>query len=198
MAERWVIKLGGSLYGNPLLQDWLSAISEHGRGKAIIVPGGGSFADAVRHAQKKIGFDDITAHRMALLAMEQAAVMLAGMHSEFVLAKNKQAIETALNNKKIPLWLPVQMALAADDIPATWDMTSDSLAAWLAREVGATDLLLVKSCELGDNIDIMALAKRGIVDLLLPQFIAQAKFTTQVVNIHHLPGLILRLKHHAV
>jgi 5-(aminomethyl)-3-furanmethanol phosphate kinase len=186
MLDRWVIKLGGSLFASPQLKDWLSAISEHGKGRVVVVSGGGSFADAVRDAQRKIGFDDVAAHRMAMLAMEQSAVMLADLQADFVTAKNKNEIEAAQKNRKIPIWMPTEMALAATDIPANWDMTSDSLAAWLSAELPANGLLIVKSCDISNSRDISTLAKNAIVDRLLPHFASKKKFVTHVLSQHDL------------
>ena len=64
-----VVKLGGSLGAAGTLALWLAAVREHGGGRAVIAPGGGAFADAVRVAQRRDGFSDVAAHRMAILAM---------------------------------------------------------------------------------------------------------------------------------
>ena len=65
-----VVKLGGSLAFSQHLRAWISALAAC-PGRAVIVPGGGPFADAVRSAQTRMGYDDHAAHHMALLAMEQ-------------------------------------------------------------------------------------------------------------------------------
>jgi dihydroneopterin aldolase len=57
------------------------------------------------------------------------------------------------------------MALAAKDIPSSWDVTSDSLAAWLAGRLAARRLILVKHVLLEeDAISSRDLAARSIVD----------------------------------
>ena len=71
-----IVKLGGSLARTPHCAAWLDTLAAWG-GPLILVPGGGPFADCVRVAQAAIGFDDAAAHRMALLAMEQFAIVLA-------------------------------------------------------------------------------------------------------------------------
>ncbi|MDZ7736033.1 MAG: hypothetical protein U5P41_07960 [Gammaproteobacteria bacterium] len=68
-----VIKLGGSLLDSPRLAEWLGILAEHGAGRAVIVPGGGRYADAVRAAQAGQGFDDTTAHRRAMESMQHTA-----------------------------------------------------------------------------------------------------------------------------
>src|SRR5258706_129790 len=52
-----VIKLGGSFAFSADLGEWIAAIAGCA-GRAVIVPGGGPFADAVRAAQAQMGFDD--------------------------------------------------------------------------------------------------------------------------------------------
>jgi aspartokinase-like uncharacterized kinase len=61
------------------------------------------------------------------------------------------------------------MATGAD-LPASWDVTSDTLAAWLAGEIGADRLVLVKSARLPlGPTPTAALARDGIVDPILPR-----------------------------
>src|SRR6188508_2518703 len=142
MGALTVIKLGGSHAFATHLRSWLDAIASRA-GSIVLVPGGGPFADAVRDAQPRMGFDDGAAHRMALLAMEQFGCALASGRREFSPADSQAAIARALEVKQVPVWLPTRMVLAAD-IPASWEVTSDSLAAWLVAKLGARRLLLVK------------------------------------------------------
>jgi dihydroneopterin aldolase len=55
-------------------------------------------------------------------------------------------------------------------VPPSWDATSDSLAAWLARELNATRLLLIKSVDLpsGAPLNLRELAEADMVDPLFP------------------------------
>lgn len=168
-----IAKLGGSLARSREREPWLAALAS-ARGRLIIVPGGGPFADAVRCAQEAIGFDDAAAHRMALLAMEQFAVILAAHSDAYSLAASRAEIESALAAGKIPIWLPTAMALGASDLPASWDVTSDSLAAWLAETTGARDLLLIKSCDAAAPVSVEDLAAGKLVDPLFPSFAAKS------------------------
>jgi dihydroneopterin aldolase len=67
------------------------------------------------------------------------------------------------------------MVLGAKDIPWSWDVTSDSLAAWLAGRIGAKRVLLVKhvdpSAELVRAKDLVA---QGIVDPAFPRFLGES------------------------
>jgi aspartokinase-like uncharacterized kinase len=141
----WVIKLGGSLLGTPELAHWLEVLVKYGDGKVVIVPGGGLFADAVREAQQISNTSDEVAHKLALLAMDQFGLLLAGMNSGLVTASSELEIaERGWQHRGI-VWLPSKMVLADNSIPQNWQVTSDSLSAWLANKLGAEQLILVKS-----------------------------------------------------
>lgn len=171
-----VIKLGGSLAKAETVQDWLAALAR-GKARRVIVPGGGAFADTVREQQAHLRFSDRAAHRMAILAMEQFAVALADMCPELTLCASERDIHDALARGSLPVWLPAEMALGDPEIPESWEMTSDSLAAWLARKIGATRLVLVKSTAAPRPLDPAALAEGGLVDRLFPGFLTGAKLT---------------------
>ena len=169
-----IVKLGGSLAHTPHCVAWLDVLTAWG-GPLILVPGGGPFADGVRAAQAAMRFDDATAHRMALLAMEQFGLALAAHAKAFVLANSCEELDSALRARKIPVWLPARMVLAAPEVPEVWDMTSDSLAAWLAGTCGAHRLLLIKSRDLKAPVSAQDLGRDKIVDPLFPQFAARSR-----------------------
>jgi dihydroneopterin aldolase len=159
-----VVKLGGSLAYSAHLRDWIDALAACA-GRAVIVPGGGPFADAVRAAQSAMGFDDKAAHHMALLAMEQYGRALASHSSLLSLADSEEAIRHALTTGQIPLWMPTRMVLDASEIAPSWDVTSDSLAAWLAGRIGAGRLFLIKHAQLrGECARLADLEAMNIVD----------------------------------
>jgi hypothetical protein len=58
-------------------------------------------------------------------------------------------------------------------------VTSDSLAAWLAGELKAEGLALVKSVIPGDEtVSVEDLSRQGVMDAALPSFLAMAVFET--------------------
>src|SRR5262249_5412461 len=158
----WVVKLGGSLAGSPLLRPWLEALKECG-GHVVLVPGGGPFADVVRDAQQRCGFDDRAAHRLALIAMEQYGLMPCGPEPAPRPAATRAAIARVLGAGGVPVWQPTRMVLGRKEIPESWDVTSDSLAAWLAATLRAEGLLLVKSATIPEGASVEDLAADGIV-----------------------------------
>jgi aspartokinase-like uncharacterized kinase len=168
-----IIKLGGSHATGPYLKDWLTAIAAEA-GSIAIVPGGGPFADAVRTAQASIGYDDRAAHAMAMMAMAQFGCALRSLNPALTLAASRSAILRAIKDGKVPVWSPEPMARAAA-LPETWDLTSDSLAAWLAGALGAGRLLLVKHGRFeGATLDAHDLVARGVVDPLFPHYLRES------------------------
>jgi dihydroneopterin aldolase len=166
-----VVRIGGSFAGSSYLSAWLDAIAVQA-GRVVVVPGGGPFADTVRAAQRSMGFDDRAAHRMALLAMEQYGAALVSLRIGWTVASSVAGIRRALADGKVPVWAPSRMVLCAKDVPWSWDVTSDSLAAWLAGRIGAGRLLLVKHVEPDvDELRASDLVARGIVDSAFPGFL---------------------------
>ena len=176
-----VVKLGGSLANSDELPQWLDVIATAGAGKVVLVPGGGAWADEVREAQKRDGFDDRVAHRKALRAMERYGKVLAGMRVNLVLADDIASIDEVLRNGQVAVWRPFEMVVADASIPQTWDVTSDSLSAWLARELGAALLVLVKSVSVPDpKIRAGEMMKKGWVDACFGGFCAGGNFQYRV------------------
>jgi aspartokinase-like uncharacterized kinase len=165
-----VLKLGGSLANSGGLTACLAVLAAP-RGDVVVVPGGGVFADAVREAQPRFGFSDRAAHRMALLAMEQYALMLVDRLPRLRPCRTLEEMRQAVQAGRPAIWLPTTMALADPTIPQSWDVTADSLAAWLARRLGAERLVLVKSVAAPRPLDIDALAASGLVDTAFPSFV---------------------------
>ncbi|MDP3743936.1 MAG: uridylate kinase [Methylotenera sp.] len=141
----WIVKLGGSLLGSPELPRWLDTLVKISDGKVLIVPGGGLFADAVREAQQRTKVSDVVAHELALLAMDQFGLLLAGINTRLVTANSELEIAERGWQHRCIVWLPSRMVLADDGVPRNWQVTSDSISAWLANKIGAEHLVLVKS-----------------------------------------------------
>lgn len=163
-----VVKLGGSVLQAAELRPWLAALAVLPGAPRVVVPGGGPFADTVRDAQARLGFHDLAAHRMAILAMQQYGLMLQALEPRLGLA------ETSTDLAAIPpgagtVWLPWRMVGLEPGIEPSWDVTSDSLALWLARHLDSLQLLLVKSAALPPGpADPAVLAAAGIIDRAFP------------------------------
>ncbi|MCJ2073576.1 uridylate kinase [Methylobacterium sp. J-030] len=166
-----VIKIGGSLEADPHRRRALLAdIADGAFGRCIVVPGGGTFAGLVRAAQAREGFSDAEAHRRALDAMSDAAGIFRGIEPRLVQSLEPWA-ESASATARV--WNPRLLRAGHRDIPETWDVTSDSLALWLAERVSAKRCVLVKSVDAPTGEDVAALSDGGLVDAAFPAFAAR-------------------------
>ena len=143
-----VIKVGGSLGKNSNLQNLLQNISDFGtRHKILLVPGGGIFANTVRDYEQRFGLAGDAGHWMSILAMDQYGHLLASMVENSTLVQELNAAHMAIASGKIPIFLPYHFLAQTDVLPKSWDVTSDSIAAWLADLAGARQLILLKSVD---------------------------------------------------
>ena len=199
MRPLWVVKLGGSLAEWPDLRRWVRLLGGERAVDLVVVPGGGPFADQVRAAQARWRFGDAAAHRMAILAMEQYGLMLCALsRGALVPAATPKAIRAALRNGATPVWLPSRMAFAdaerGREVTESWDMTSDSMAAWLAGKLGARQLVLVKSARPPAARGLAALVRRGLIDRAFPRYAAAGRFGVAVIWREHRAAMARTLR----
>lgn len=141
-----VVKIGGALLAHPqhfeaVLTTLADAASTR---RLLIIPGGGPFADAVRHVDRQIKLSDTAAHWMAVLAMDQYAHLLVSRLHSAELVTSPDEITAALDAGRLPVLAPARWLREVDPLPHSWDVTSDSIAAWVAGSVRAHRLVLVK------------------------------------------------------
>jgi aspartokinase-like uncharacterized kinase len=166
-----VVKIGGSLQAS--IPTLVPILSESER-PLFIIPGGGTFADAVRAAD----VDDDTAHWMAIAAMEQYGRLISS-HGIPVTAQ-------LVVPDKTTIFLPCASLRTTDPLPHSWDVTSDSIAAWVAEQLDL-DLLLLKSTdgivfEGGLQENITEPVKTDVVDPFFIPFILKNKIRTAIIR----------------
>jgi aspartokinase-like uncharacterized kinase len=103
----------------------------------VVVPGGSIFADAVKEFQVETGIDDDLAHWMAIKAMEIYGLYLAKYSRKAVETYTLRDIENALKEKLIPIAMPYRILKEHDELPHSWDISSDSIATYIASLVRA-------------------------------------------------------------
>lgn len=160
----WVVKLGGSLARDASLPRWLEMLAEVGGGRAIVVPGGGPFADQAREAQAWWQLDDLAGHNMAVLGMAQTALMMQALCPALQLAADEAQIREVLRRGQPALWFPLELLRTRSDELTNWAVTADSLALWLARRLHAERLLVVKACAVDPKRSLVQLGDAGVLD----------------------------------
>ena len=148
-----MVKVGGALLASPghldaVLAELADTASTR---RLLVIPGGGPFADAVREVDRELTLSDEAAHWMAVLAMDQYAHLLVSRLRTAGLVSDAAAIAAQLDQGRLPVLAPFRWLRDADPLPHSWDVTSDSIAAWVAGEVGARRLVLVKPPGAGDQ-----------------------------------------------
>jgi 5-(aminomethyl)-3-furanmethanol phosphate kinase len=184
-----VVKVGGGLADSalPALCTTLGELGE--RHPLIVVPGGAGFADAVRDADRRFGLRAPTSHRMAILGMEQFGWLLSDLIPGAVRCADLARVAAGRTTVLLPAALPL------DELPASWQVTSDSIAAWVAGRLGAGRLVLVKEVDglfadwppRGEPLARLTVAElaalqAGGVDEYLPALLEGARFETWVIG----------------
>jgi 5-(aminomethyl)-3-furanmethanol phosphate kinase len=137
-----VVKVGGSFAARPAqLRRLMETLAGAARRRwLVVVPGGGSFADEVRRVDRRFRLSDSAAHWMAVLAMDQYAYLLQRLAPGAALVRRR----SELRRGRVNVLLPAAWLLRADPLPHSWDVTSDSIAAWVAAQLSVRRLMLVK------------------------------------------------------
>ena len=190
-----VLKLGGSLLSHAPLTQILQLATRAGNGQVVIVPGGGVFAEQVRLTQQQWQYDDQTAHYMAILAMQQMALLLQSLCAGLVIVNNVAMIRASMQQHTV-IWSPLSSELDATGIPASWDITSDTLAAWLAVQLSIEHVMLVKSAEFSADSTIAQLSASGVIDKAFARFVQQHSLRIECMSYHQLSALAASLKAH--
>ncbi len=178
----WVVKLGGSLNGDPLLAQWLDLLVQLGGGRVTLVCGGGRFADEVRRAQTHWGLDDLVAHNMAVLAMAQSCWLVQGLNPRLRLAHNETEIRRVLHGGHTALWVPLDRMRNEPDTTTHWGHTSDSIALALARQLSVERMVVVKSCTIERGATLAELGANGVLDSSFSRLAADVGFPIDVVH----------------
>jgi 5-(aminomethyl)-3-furanmethanol phosphate kinase len=195
-----VVKVGGGLSPDDALKRLCTALGALGeRHPLLVVPGGAGFADAVRDADRRFGLSPEASHRMAILGMDQFGWLL----SELIPGAERCADLTRARPGRTTVLLPAALPLEA--LPASWQVTSDSIAAWVASQVGAGRLVLVKGVDglyaewpaRGDPLACLSVAelaalRPGGVDEYLPTVLEHARFETWVIGAERVVELFER------
>lgn len=218
----FVFKLGGSLLDLPDLADRLqTAVDTALRRLAqpafpVVITGGGQAADCVRSWQQQFALSDSVSHDLAIHAMSFSARLVSSLHSRFVFAHSFPDSGTSQCPTSVDLLIHImnpesvirreeQSLPPARQLEKSWNVTSDSIAAWLAQRRRAAGLCLLKSVSLDvehaaisathgnvqeRSLVLQNLTQRGLVDPCFAEF-AAALPTIYWCNLRVEPGLVI-------
>lgn len=164
-----VAKVGGSLLDLPDLRErlrrWLAGL---GTGRVLLVPGGGAFADVVRQLDRTHALGPGASHWLALKVVDLNGEVLNGLLGQRPGAARAEELGRYWEANAVPVLGIVPFALVdkdrPDTLPASWTVSSDSIAARIAVVTGARRLALLKSTDLPAGIDWEEAGRLGYVD----------------------------------
>lgn len=196
---RAVLKIGGSLlkHSDSLLDLLLTIEKFASKHQLLLIPGGGPFADDVLKAQQALGLSDDAAHWMAIMAQNQFGIVLADRLSSINVILDVDEFSKSVSAGLFVL-MPFSYIRRNDELPHSWDVTSDSIALWIGEKVKSDFVLLVKSVDglinPSDESQILtrveadelhAIDKREVVDAYLPELVRKFSGRLLIVNGRH-------------
>jgi 5-(aminomethyl)-3-furanmethanol phosphate kinase len=144
-----VVKVGGSLFKLPdlaiRLRKWLAAAALPA--PAILIAGCGPLADTIRAWHERFHFSEQRSHDMCLELLDVSATALHALLPNVPLFDQLNDLTAApLCIVRPRRWLVECEPMAAGQaLPATWQATTDSIAARVADVFQAQELILLKS-----------------------------------------------------
>ena len=113
--------------------------------KIIIIPGGGSYANFIRSIDKNLVLGDDLAHWMAIFSMDYNGKELNRKFPDFECIDDFKNIQSA--KRIFCIFLPYNYLRKKDELPHNWNVTSDSIAIYLANKLNLDECYLIKDIE---------------------------------------------------
>jgi 5-(aminomethyl)-3-furanmethanol phosphate kinase len=199
-----VVKVGGSLAETPKALEGLGEFLSKKSSKYhfIVIPGGGRFSDIVRDVDEQFRLPPILSHQMAILAMNQYGLLLSHFIPDSKLTESIEDIKEIAKSGKVSILLPYRPLLDEDPFVPSWNVTSDSIAAYFAVKLGESKVVFLtdvdgiydkdpktspdaKLLSEVSTRDMLSRSNRSCVDKFLPTFLKKNKLNCYVLNGRH-------------
>lgn len=188
-AEGPVCKVGGSLLDVGAAAAAAAAVLEACPSPPVLLCGGGRAADRLRARHHRGELTGRRAHWEAVRVLDANVVVLARRLSlRPALVSSLREVEDALAAGRPSLLAPGPTLRRHDPLPHGWEVTSDSIGAWIAGRLEAPRLLLLKARDATSRPDASgavpagAAAREGLVDEHLPRLLAGLPLEAWAVN----------------
>ena len=149
MPENGIFKIGGKfLERESALKNVISQLNElyHRQtfNKIVILSGGGRLANFIRLSDKTLEIGPDLSHWMAILAMDINGELI----SQFSNLNATSDINEIKQVERIfSVFLPFSYLKRKDELPHNWEVTSDSIALYLSREMEFYECYLIKEVD---------------------------------------------------
>ena len=168
MMRTQVVKIGGSLFD---LADLPKRIGQwrdqQENARQVFIIGGGALVDQVRIFERRFGLPEKTSHDLSCQLMGITARLATAWLPNVPVVSE---VGFAGRSDQSLIFDSSRWLLEDDPTEASWDATSDSIAAALAQQIGASELVLFKSMSIEHGVSIVDASSRGWVDLCLARY----------------------------
>ena len=187
-----VVKIGGSLFPNYAI-DLAKQLKDTG---SVIILGGGEFANLIRSYDEEIHFSQEINHWTAIDCMDILAKLVNDKVESVKLAYSLKEVIEISDEGFTPIFVVSEFLRTEDPFECSWDVTSDSIAAYVANTLNA-NLLIVTNVngiytqepkEPGSTfiskIDAKTLLtfQESSIDVMLPSLLIEFGTNCYVVN----------------
>lgn len=135
-----VVKIGGSLF--PEHTKKLIENLTNSNEKIVLINGGGFLANNLRNLNNEYPHSNEINHWNAILCMNIIGNFIADENDIIETITSLNEIEKVHKMNKIPLLLVYDIIKKEDPLEHSWNVTSDSIACWVAHKINAKLLIL--------------------------------------------------------
>ena len=133
-----VVKIGGSLFPKYAI-DLADRLENTG---SLIILGGGEFANLIRKYNDEMDFSEETNHWTAIDCMDIIAKLVNDKVESARLAYTIDEAKEISDDGFTPIFVVSEFLRAEDPFECSWDVTSDSIAAYIAHLINAKLLIV--------------------------------------------------------
>ncbi len=150
VLDKAIFKIGGKILENSqnlnnTISQLYQLLQENIIKKIIIIPGGGSYANFIRELDKELKIGDTMAHWMAIYAMDYNGKIIGKQYPNIKLTDDFEELKK--NDNMIYLFLTFKYLKELDELPYSWDITSDSISLYIANKLQIGECYLIKKVD---------------------------------------------------
>ncbi|RLI78339.1 uridylate kinase [Archaeoglobales archaeon] len=196
-----LLKIGGSVANE--LQSIVQELKGLDR-DILIVPGGWIFADLVRDVDEKYGLDESVSHWMAIACMDVYGYYISNFGVEVLFAEDLESLSNVGGVRVILPHCLLKHSKEFAELPASWDVTSDSISVWIASKLGLDRVIKITDVggvlingNLVESLTASELLKLNIetcIDKFTPKLLKEYKVDMFVCNAKEVKDYILKGK----
>jgi aspartokinase-like uncharacterized kinase len=113
--------------------------------KIVLIPGGGTPVNFIRKLYSELNFTEDVAHWMSIFSMNYNGIQLSEKFPHIKSIENSKKLKK--ESRSFCLFLPFQFLKKRDELPHSWEVTSDSIALYLTKKLGINKCILIKEVD---------------------------------------------------